>query len=223
MSDNDTETETETEPNADAGDAARDEPSERAVEYEALLVLPDDLRAELKEPIGPVETDAERLLSDVDGPLIAVGDVVTYHLLEAGRAPDVALVDERTEREAVDEDVRETVAAETHLEAVNPPAEISVDVIEALLEGLARAEPTTIMVEGEEDLVALPAIVAAPEGASVVYGQPGEGMVHVLVTDDHRAEMRALLERFEGDTERLWRLLEERGTDASGTADGGAQ
>ncbi|WP_394338799.1 GTP-dependent dephospho-CoA kinase family protein [Halopiger aswanensis] len=175
-----------------------------------MLTLPDGLRAELKEPIGPIETDAERLLADVDGTLVAVGDVVTYHLLEAGRAPDVALVDERTEREAVDEDVRRTITAETHLEAVNPPAEISVEVIEALLEALSRDEPTTILVEGEEDLVALPAIVAAPEGASVVYGQPGEGMVHVRVTDDHRERMRALLERFEGDTERLWTLLEER-------------
>ncbi|GAB3670992.1 GTP-dependent dephospho-CoA kinase family protein [Halopiger thermotolerans] len=195
--DTDTDTDTDADENEDA-------------DYERLLTLPDDLRAELKEPIGPVETDAERLLSDVDGALIAVGDVVTYHLLEAGRAPDVALVDERTEREAVDEEVRETIAAETHLEAVNPPAEISAEVIEALLEALARDEPTTILVEGEEDLVVLPAIVAAPEGASVVYGQPGEGMVHVRVTDDHRERMRALLERFEGDAERLWRLLEDR-------------
>ncbi|MFC6769315.1 DUF359 domain-containing protein, partial [Natrinema soli] len=72
---------------------------------------------------------------------------------------------------------------------------------------LSTDEPTTILVDGEEDLVALPAIVAAPEGASVVYGQPDEGMVHVNVTDDHRTEMRDLLERFEGDTERFWKLL----------------
>ncbi|WP_436345965.1 GTP-dependent dephospho-CoA kinase family protein [Natronorubrum sp. FCH18a] len=173
-----------------------------------LLVLPDDLRHELKEPMGPIETDADVLLEGVDGPLIAVGDVVTYHFLQAGRAPDVALVDERTKRSAVDEEIRKTVTESTHLEAVNPPAEISAEVIEALLEGLASDEPTTILVEGEEDLVALPAIVAAPEGASVVYGQPDEGMVHVKVSDDHRTEMRALLERFEGDTERFWDLLE---------------
>ncbi|QSX00325.2 GTP-dependent dephospho-CoA kinase family protein [Haloterrigena alkaliphila] len=173
-----------------------------------MLVLPDDLRHELKEPMGPIETDADRLLADVDGPLIAVGDVVTYHFLTAGRPPDVALVDERTKRSAVDEEIRAAVTEATHLEAVNPPAEISQAVVEALLEGLARDEPTTILVEGEEDLVALPAIVAAPEGASVVYGQPDEGMVHVKVTDDHRAAMRDLLDRFEGDTERFWRLLE---------------
>ena len=176
---------------------------------EQLLVLPDELRHELKEPMGPIETDADRLLEDVDGPLIAVGDVVTYHFLQAGRPPDVALVDERTKRSAVDEEIRETVTEGTTVEVVNPPAEISQAVVEALLEGLERDEPTTVLVEGEEDLVALPAIVAAPEGASVVYGQPDEGMVHVKVTDEHRRDVRELLDRFEGDVDRFWRVLED--------------
>ncbi|WP_265109020.1 GTP-dependent dephospho-CoA kinase family protein [Halosolutus halophilus] len=186
----------------------RDDSSEASETDDQLLILPDDLRHELKEPLGPIETDADVLLEAIDGPLITVGDVVTYHFLQAGRPPDVALVDERTKRSAVDEEIRETVTESTHIEAVNPPAEISEDVVRALNEGLARGEPTTILVEGEEDLVVLPAIVAAPEGASVVYGQPDEGMVHVAVTDDHRAEIRALLDRFEGDADRLWELLE---------------
>ncbi|RZV11461.1 hypothetical protein BDK88_0340 [Natrinema hispanicum] len=176
---------------------------------EQLLVLPDDLRHELKEPLGPIETDAERLLEAVDGPIIAVGDVVTYHLLEAGRQPDVALVDGRTKREAVDAEIREAVTAGASLEVTNPPAELAAPVVRALRRALAADDPTTILVDGEEDLVALPAIVAAPEGASVVYGQPDEGMVHVTVTADLRDEMRDLLERFEGDTERFWALLED--------------
>ncbi|WP_049921767.1 GTP-dependent dephospho-CoA kinase family protein [Halopiger djelfimassiliensis] len=190
-----------------------DREPETTARDEQLLVLPDELRHELKEPMGPIETDADRLLEAVGGPLIAVGDVVTYHLLQAGRPPDVAFVDERTKRETVDEEIREAVADEVTIEAVNPPAEISADVVRALLEGLAREEPTTILVDGEEDLLALPAIAVAPAGASVVYGQPDEGMVHVRVTDEHRAEMRALLERFEGDLDRFWALLEGGGED----------
>ncbi|ELY92755.1 hypothetical protein C483_07302 [Natrialba hulunbeirensis JCM 10989] len=186
------------------GDADR----ERNQEYDQLLVLPDDLRHELKEPMGPIETDAEQLLESVDGPLIAVGDVVTYHLLQAGRVPDVAFVDERTKRDAVDEEIRDAVATEPTHEAVNPPAELSGDVIRALREGLDDEEPATVLVDGEEDLVAVPAIAAAPAGASVVYGQPDEGMVHVRVTSEHRTEMRELLERFDGDVERLWALLD---------------
>jgi uncharacterized protein (UPF0218 family) len=187
----------------------RDDPDAADGDGDQLLVLPDELRHELKEPMGPIETDADRLLADVDGPLIAVGDVVTYHLLEAGRRPDVALVDGRTKRETVDAEIREAVTAGASLEVRNPPAELSAPVVEALRQAIDADEPTTILVEGEEDLVTVPAIVAAPGGASVVYGQPDEGMVHVKVTDDHRAEMRALLERFDGDTGRLWELLGE--------------
>nr|WP_277410163.1 GTP-dependent dephospho-CoA kinase family protein [Natrinema longum] len=173
-----------------------------------LLVLPDELRDELKEPMGPIETDADRLLEAVDGPLIAVGDIVTYHLLQAGRRPDVALVDGRTKRSAVDEEIREAVTSGASIEVRNPPAELSAPVVRALRRALSTAEPTTVLVDGEEDLVALPAIAAAPEGASVVYGQPDEGMVHVVVTDDDRTAMRELLERFEGDTDRFWALLD---------------
>ncbi|ELZ01622.1 hypothetical protein C482_06207 [Natrialba chahannaoensis JCM 10990] len=191
--------------NADRNRAQSDDAHNR--DYDQLLVLPDDLRHELKEPMGPIETDAQQLLESVNGPLIAVGDVVTYHLLQAGRIPDVAFVDERTKRDAVDEEIRDTVTTEPTHEAVNPPAELSGDVIRALREGLDDEEPATVLVDGEEDLVAVPAIAAAPEGASVVYGQPDEGMVHVRVTSEHRAEMRELLERFDGDVERLWELL----------------
>ena len=173
-----------------------------------LLVLPDELRHELKTPMGPIETDADVLLEGVEGPLVAVGDVVTYHILQTGRAPDVALVDERTKRETVDAEIRDTVTEAVDVEATNPPAELSADVIETLVDALEREEPTTILVDGEEDLVALPAIIAAPDGASVVYGQPDEGMVHVVVDDEVRQEVRALLERFEGDQERFWALLE---------------
>ncbi|MFC4439532.1 MULTISPECIES: GTP-dependent dephospho-CoA kinase family protein [Natrialbaceae] len=186
----------------------RDDVRDAEIGDDQLLILPDELRHELKEPMGPIETDAERLLETVEGPLIAVGDVVTYHFLQAGRAPDVALVDERTKRQTVEEEIRETVAKRANVGVTNPPAELTTDVVRTLKDALERDEPTTILVDGEEDLVALPAIVVAPDGASVVYGQPDEGMVHVVVDEEVRAEVRALLERFEGDQDRFWELLE---------------
>ncbi len=175
---------------------------------ESLLVLPDERRDDLKDPFGPVETDAETLLEAVCGPLITVGDVVTYHVLEADRDPDVAIVDGRTKREAVDEEIREVVATGAGLEVENPPATITKAALEAFREALDAEVPTTVLVDGEEDLLALPAIVAAPEGASVVYGQPEEGMVHVRVDAETREEVRRLLEGFEGDLEALWAILE---------------
>lgn len=169
---------------------------------ELQLSLPAALRHELKDPMGPIETDAERLLEAVDGPLIAVGDVVTYHLLQADRRPDVALVDGQTKREAVDagiDRVVRNVEGGHTLCVTNPPGVLTESLLTALANALETHEPTTIFVDGEEDLAVLPALLAAPDGASVVYGQPDEGMVHVVVDVSTRARARDLLERFDGD------------------------
>ena len=174
-----------------------------------MLLLPDSLRTAFKDPLGPVYTDAESLLREADGPLVAVGDVVTYHLLTAGVAPDVAVIDGRTERTAVDEEVRATLddAGAARVRVENDPATLSRDLLTALADALDAPDPTVVEVDGEEDLAALPAIVAAPDGASVIYGQPGEGMVHVLVTAETRETAADLLRRMEGDADAAFDLL----------------
>jgi uncharacterized protein (UPF0218 family) len=178
------------------------------VAQETVARLPRALRSELKEPLGPVYTDADALLADADTPIIAVGDVVTYHLAAAGRPPDVAVVDGRTEREAVDDEVWAGVPdLDRRVEVANEPATLSAGLVAALVDAATSDDRVLVVVDGEEDLAALPAVAAAPGGATVVYGQPGEGMVGVAVTADARAAVRALLDRME-TTDRLWRLLD---------------
>jgi uncharacterized protein (UPF0218 family) len=182
---------------------------------DVVVSLQAALRGELKEPMGPIYTATDDLLAAAGRPLIAVGDIVTYHLLEAGARPAVALVDGKTKREAVDREVREAIGGfDRHVTVENPAATLTADLLVALRAALDRAtagEGQSTVVEvtaGEEDLAALPAIAAAPEGASVVYGQPDEGMVLVAVDDEATAGATDLLDRLEGDTERLWALLD---------------
>jgi uncharacterized protein (UPF0218 family) len=165
-----------------------------------VLSLPERLRSELKDPLGPVVTDAETLLAAVEGPLVTVGDIVTYHLEEVGRPPDVALFDARTKREPVDDTVGAALA-EADVRVENPAGTITKDLLVALRDAVDASDPVRIRVDGEEDLAALPAIIAAPEGASVVYGQPDDGMVHVCVTADTHERARDLIARMDGDPE----------------------
>ncbi|MEF8814474.1 MAG: GTP-dependent dephospho-CoA kinase family protein [Halovenus sp.] len=176
----------------------------------AVVELQASLRSALKETLGPLYTDTDALLANAGRPLCTVGDVVTYHVLTAGETPAVALVDERTEREAVDDEVAAGIDDDrfdrvVHVE--NPPAVLTESLLTALCEGFA-AGSTLIRVDGEEDLATLPAVLAAPDGAGIVYGQPGEGMVLLTVDDDLRGEVRALVERMEGDPDRLFALLD---------------
>lgn len=161
-----------------------------------LLELPNSARHHFKDPMGAVYTAADELLAAAGDPIIAVGDVVTAHLERAGRQPDVAVVDERTEREAVSEDVKADLR-EPDVVVGNPAATLSRELLVALGDAIRSGAPTTILVDGEEDLAAVPALLAAPDGASVVYGQPGEGMVIVTVDE-------AVRER----TWELWRVLD---------------
>ncbi|MFB6232708.1 MAG: GTP-dependent dephospho-CoA kinase family protein [Haloarculaceae archaeon] len=189
-----------------------------------MLTLPAALRSELKDPLGEVYTEPETLLSataaNVSTPnpqLISVGDVVTAHLVEAGRQPDVSAIDGRTEREPIDDEIDAVLDGLTgrRVRVENESATLSESLLTALRDGIRgeHAEPVTISVDGEEDLAALPAIVLADTGASVVYGQPGEGMVHVAVDDAVTTTARELLARFDGDTDAALAILDAHGLD----------
>jgi len=173
---------------------------------DAVATLPPEERDAFKDPIGPVYTDAEQLLEDAGRPIVAVGDVVTYHLVSAGHAPKVAVIDGRTERESVSDEVREGLPA-ADVSVASEPATVSRELLEALVTAIDGDEETVIEVDGEEDLAVVPAVLAAPDGASVVYGQPGEGMVLAAVDEPLRERMAELAERLE-TTEAFWRLVD---------------
>ena len=177
-------------------------------EADAVLVLPDELRAAFKDPMGRVYTDPARLRGELGTPVVAVGDVVTRHLTDAGARPDLAVVDWVTERERLPAADRPGIEGyDGRIDVANPAAVLTGDLLAAIGEGIERDGTTVIVVDGEEDLVTLPALVAAPTDASVVYGQPGEGMVHVPVDDAASGRARDLLGRMDGDHDRLWELL----------------
>jgi uncharacterized protein (UPF0218 family) len=176
-----------------------------------VVKLPDSLRSELKDPMGPIFTDAESLLQEAGSPLITVGDVVTYHVIEAGNTPALALVDDRTERSAVEDEVADSIAEydgfDREVHVSNPAAVLTEELLRELRFALEGEKSTILLVDGEEDLAALPVIAAAPIGASVVYGQPGEGMVLVAVDESLQEDMFELFEHMDGDVERVRELL----------------
>jgi hypothetical protein len=50
-------------------------------------------------------------------------------------------------------------------------------------------------------------MLAAPFGSTVVYGQPGEGMVRVAVTPEARRRARGLFEGLSGDVATAYEIL----------------
>ncbi|MFB6086666.1 MAG: GTP-dependent dephospho-CoA kinase family protein [Halodesulfurarchaeum sp.] len=169
--------------------------------------LPAAEREAFTDPLGEIYESAEQVLSERGEPIVTVGDVVLAHIGRAGVTPTLSVVDGRTERGPVGEDVlSDRPAAATEHAVENPAGTITAELVEAIESGFEESEPARIVVAGEEDLAVLPTILLAPTGATVVYGQPGEGMVATRVNDDLRATVRSLLSRMERDSE-FWESL----------------
>ncbi len=155
-------------------------------------VVTPALRRKLKRPVGTLyrANQLKRppfLRTLRTSPfVISVGDRVTETLQALGRTPDVQVVDE------VERRVRRLPPEVPYVRLVrasNPAGTITTEAIEALRDALGGEKPVRVLIEGEEDLLAIPAIEAAPPGAALYFGQPGEGVVMVLV--DARAKSSA--------------------------------
>ena len=72
------------------------------------------------------------------------------------------------------------------LKARNPAGSITSEAIVAVRKALKGKKPVRVLVDGEEDLLAIPVVEAAPLGSVLHYGQPGVGVVVVSV--DARAK-----------------------------------
>ncbi|MFQ5986008.1 MAG: GTP-dependent dephospho-CoA kinase family protein [Thermoplasmata archaeon] len=166
------------------------------------------MRPELRIPLGRL-MDAAGFDQEVKGlgKLVTVGDAVTAAALHATQRPRVAIVDFRVERRPDDRlaDLPLYEGAKI-LEVENPAGQITAGTWDALMQAFDHPGPVVIRIHGEEDLVALPAIVLAPSGFVVAYGLPARGAVLVDVTGESRGRADAFLARMEvlnGDGDRL--------------------
>ena len=122
--------------------------------------------------------------------MIAVGDAVSESLMKNEVFPDVFIIDNRVMRKEI---TPIEFGAERTLYAKNPAGTISKEAWEKIKNALNSDSRTKIIIDGEEDLLALPAVLFAPEKSFVVYGQPHEGMVIIKVTEEKRREVESII------------------------------
>jgi len=146
--------------------------------------------------LGPVLT-GEALVRALSGhPVVAVGDYCAADLLQRGVPLRVAVIDHKTKRRKDDRVASVPQFAKLRPMAVTNPAGIIAKAAwEALDQAFKSGEGVRLEVIGEEDLLALPAIALAPDGTRVVYGQPDEGAVVVVVDAAVKRRVQAILDR----------------------------
>jgi len=146
------------------------------------LYIDEHHREELAEPKGVLLKGREIppiiLEKYLSPPLIAVGDMVAETLLASNTKPGLVVFDASTRRGSYDALILRGVKPNAVL--ANKRSSISQEVQEFFYEDNVSG---FILIEGEEDLLVVPAAISSKPGSYVVYGQPGEGIV-VLRVDE---------------------------------------
>ncbi|WP_456468280.1 GTP-dependent dephospho-CoA kinase family protein [Archaeoglobus sp.] len=176
------------------------------------LRLPEEMRSELAKPHGKLyRGQGDVLLLDVEevkscSLLCCVGDLVSASAVRVGLKPDIAVIDGKTLRE--DEVDFKFDFFEKRIEAYNPAGYITCELISALKKAVDEAEQgkkVLVFVNGEEDLAVMPLGMLLPEKSLIIYGQPHEGVVALMIDSEKKVLILNLLRRMErvGECEEL--------------------
>ena len=164
----------------------------------AYAITPE-LRTKFKEPFGTLIQGSYnktmckmKELVDKEKPprTISVGDVVSRNLHEHNIHPQLTIIDNKFLR---NQPMPEKNSPEKTIHVNNPQGTITEEAVFAIKEGLTTNKHIHIVVDGEEDLLTLIAVLYAPENSFVVYGQPYSGIVLVKVTPEKKAQAKEFL------------------------------
>ncbi|BAA31034.1 GTP-dependent dephospho-CoA kinase [Pyrococcus horikoshii] len=170
-----------------------------------VFKLPDELRQELKNPLGELiegnipepYVKAKNIIEGDDGVLITVGDVVTENIMRVGLNPNLAIYDHKTERREYKPRI---IINGVLLTVKNPPGTITLPLLKSIKKAyslILNGKSVHIVVNGEEDLATIPAVLYAPLGATVIYGQPKRGIVLIKVTNECKRRCAKIMRRME--------------------------
>ena len=175
------------------------------------LRLPEHLRKTLSESKGELivgEDLAETARKTLEKTkecikTVAVGDVVCSTIIEAGKTPDLCVIDGRSRRTPIKglrygvKELRKKYVK--IIEVRNPASHITQEALNAIrnsLKAVSEGTNTLIIVDGEEDLLTLPLTAEAPENTCVLYGIPNKGISVIKVNEGIKEEAKKILKEF---------------------------
>lgn len=172
--------------------------------------ISENLRKQLKKPISLLlpsgkEKIKEKIRESEHPIIITVGDEVTKACNQLSLGIDIAVIDFVVQRKPTYTNLHQIGFHKKDIKNVikvkNNPGSISKSLVRAIYQSLIEFyihhHRSIIRVIGEEDLAALPAILFAPLGSIVLYGQPNEGVVVVYVDEKVKKRLTNLMSRYD--------------------------
>lgn len=138
----------------------------------------------LRKPQGTLlkseqEIDTHRLSQATK--VATVGDIVTQSFFQAGMRVDYALVDYRSKKQSHAWQPQD-YWTQAQRNISNPSGQITSQAAASLFEQVGL-DPCLFIVNGEEDLLAIPMILCMPLGSLLYYGQPTTGIVELEISE----------------------------------------
>ncbi len=158
--------------------------------------LPKKYRDFLKRPFGELINSSNPSFHEIDSIinnysfLITVGDASSENISKLGIKANIQIIDlmERRHKRTFPK------LHWTEKRSINnPPGTLSTESIILIHDLITQNIDSLVVVNGEEDLLALPSILFAPLNAYVLYGQPNEGIVVVSVTESLKIKVQGIL------------------------------
>lgn len=161
----------------------------------------------LKKPFGELikqeEISKQKINSLVKDSkvLITVGDATTEKIISFGLTPDLSIIDcverriRRTESKILElKTFFLTTTKFKQYQCKNPKGTITKEAYITIKKILMKGEQAIIVIDGEEDMLALAVFSLAPLDSVVFYGQPLEGLVSVKINAKIKNKSRNLLQ-----------------------------
>lgn len=143
------------------------------------LSLSDDQRAAFQPAQGEIITQPHE--SPTESLRIVVGDRSLATFISNAWNYDLGIFDNREQRQETQRPEITQLKPDSTVE--NPPGKISLQLIK-VLQTVLQQKQKYLLVEGEEDLAAVALVLLTPLNTQIYYGQPGEGIVEMVVTEE---------------------------------------
>jgi len=158
-------------------------------------ILPDELKKELRKiwgiPIFGKKKEVEKRFNEIlkekkFKKIITVGDYCSLNL-----PSDIKIFDGKIERKKVKK------IPKFSLRCSNPSGTIQQEVWPKIKKAIK--ENKNLFVDGEEDLLVIPAVLLSEKNVAVIYGFPGKGICLIEVSPEFKKDFKELLEKFQSE------------------------
>lgn len=163
--------------------------------------LPDNLRKELSEPFGVLIEGFDLYLEKENLSerfIVSIGDITTQKFLEHKIIPQISIVDLIVNRVKKFDKVSDLgFKNEKIVEVNNPAGSVTGSLLLEIKKVFGLDSKIVIKINGEEDLAVIPVVLASPLSCEIYYGQPGKGVVKIVVTEKIKKEIKDLISKFD--------------------------